>query len=171
MKTMILTREAANLLNSTRSTDKTREVLALVNVRADVIESTDGRMLVQIPHEQAQAVPAGVYKLVAIQKSGIRGVVELALGEIDGVQFPDCSRVVPAATGETLALDIDKRTILAAVAIKIYRWCGNGYSDRLLERLAPLGARWTIYKPADGAPALFTTSDGIKAVIMPFDLK
>ena len=170
MKTMILTRAAAKLLDATRSKDKTRAVLALVNVRADVIEATDGKMLVQVPHEQAQTVPAGVYKLVALQKSGVRGMVELALAEMDGIQFPDCSRVVPPAAGEDLAVDIDERTILAAVVIKLFRWCGNGYSDRLLERLAPLGARWTVYKPADGKPALFRTSDGITAVIMPFDL-
>ncbi len=168
MKTMILTRAAAKLLDATRSKDKTRD-LAFVNVTPDVIEATDGKMLVQVPHKQAQAVPAGVYKIVAIKKC-VRGLVELQLAEIPDVQFPDCSRVVPPATGETLALDIDERTILAAVIIKLFRWCGNGYSDRLLERLAPLGARWTVYKPDADKPALFTTSDGIKAVIMPFGL-
>ena len=169
MKTMILTRAAAKLLDATRSRDKTRAALAFVNVRADVIEATDGKMLVQVPHEQAQAVPAGVYKIVAIEKC-VRGMVELQLAEIPDVQFPDCSRVVPPATGETTTVMIEDETILAAVAIKLFRWCGNGYSDRLLERLAPLGACWTVYKPDADKPARFQTSDGIVAVIMPFDL-
>lgn len=164
---LVLSKSEFKLIDSCRAKDVVgRESLTYINVKAGILEATDGRILVQKKTDLAQP---GVYKILAstpVSKNSVEATLEL----ID-ITYPNTDNVIPAKTDENIVLLIQKKEIHAGSIVKIYNFTGSAVSEKYLDIIGELGIGWEVSKTEKNRAVLFTSRDlEITVVLMPIQL-
>ena len=166
---LMLTKNKLELLKSCLCNKKDlRDALMNLNIRADgSLESTNGKMLVRVSNDPT--IPAGVYKILAVEKI-FYACREITL-ELQDCQYPATDQVIPKETNETLSLFIQAGATHCVNVVKLFQFTQNVYSEKYLDNLGLMETNWTFHKAQPDNGILATTTDGIKAVIMPLQLE
>jgi len=154
-----------------------RDQLRNINITADHIEATNGRIAVRLNRAEVSigedASKNGVYEIIVAKKYS-KTLTELILERTKNVQYPDINKVWPDISGKptlNVLITSEKKSTfnITGVIIKLFEHTGNGYSSEYLRLLSHFDKTWCAYNMGKNR-AVLLKDDKIQILIMPFDI-
>lgn len=173
---ILIRKEEWKALNNCRANRDGNQVLTMLHVTKNYVETTNGSILLRVERENyisfPSDAPVGVYSVISVTPGMFCDLIAEHMPEM---QYPDTNRVIPSleVTPGTLMLNLesdkkDRDIILTRAVLYLYSLTNTAYSIGLLLHLIPLNERWDVCKTTpDGAIAL-TVKNKYTAVVLPF---